>query len=63
MSNDNKYKANILYSKIAKPVFEMAFMYESSSTFVENKLVDKKVIKAFSDLKKALEQQLNKYRK
>lgn len=59
----DKKKYNILYQRIGKPVFEMALMYESSATFVENHLVDKRVVKAFFDLKKALSKQFEELRK
>ena len=53
-----KDKYRILYEGIAKPIWEKAMMYESSSLFVENRLVNPKVIKAFNELKKAIEEQL-----
>lgn len=48
----------ILHRRIATPIWDLAMEYESSALFVENKLVDPKVVKAFGDLKKALQNQL-----
>lgn len=54
----NKEKYRIVYERIAKPIWDKAIMYESSSLFVENRLVNPKVVKAFNELKKAIEEQL-----
>ena len=59
----NRKKHDILYKKVGKPIFDMALMYESSATFVENHLVDKRVVKAFSELKEALSKQFEELRK
>lgn len=56
----DKKKYNIIYQKVAKPVYEMAMMYESSVTFVDNGLVDTEVVKAFSTLKDKLKNQLDR---
>lgn len=54
----DRQRYHILHTKIAKPIWEAAMLYESSMLFVENKLVNKEVIKAFNELKKVLAKQL-----
>lgn len=49
---------NLRYWRISKATWEKAMMYESSCLFVENRLVNPKVVKAFNELKKAIEEQL-----
>ena len=56
---NKKEKYNLIYDKVAKPIFYLAEMYESSAPFVDNKLVNEKVLDAFSTLKETLRQQLN----
>ena len=40
----------------------MAMVYENSALTIENKVVNPKVVNAFNELKRALEEQLNEYR-
>ena len=42
--------------------YDMAMVYENSAFTIENKIVNVKVVNAFNELKKALEEQLNEYR-
>ena len=54
----SKIQYIILHRRIATPIWDLAMEYESSALFVKNKLVDPKVVKAFGELKKALQEQL-----
>ena len=59
----DKKKFNILFKHFANPIFDLRMTYKDSYLTHENHLVDSKVSKAFDDLYKALEEQLNRYRK
>ena len=59
----NKEKFNIIYKHFAKPIYDLAMIYENSVLTIDNKVVDFKVVKCFNELKKALKEQLDKYRK
>ena len=58
----DKKKFNLVYKNFAIPIFNMAMVYENSAITIENKVVNPKVVNAFNELKKALEEQLNEYR-
>lgn len=58
----DKKKFNLIHKNFAKPIFDMAMVYENSAFTIENKIVNVKVVNAFNELKKALEEQLNGYR-
>lgn len=58
----NKEKYNIVYKHFAKPIYDMAMIYESSCLTVESGVVNPKVVKCFNELKKALEEQLKSYK-
>ena len=58
----DKKKFNLVYKNFAIPIFNMAMVYENSAITIENKVVNPKVINAFNELKRALEEQLNEYR-
>ena len=53
-----KSRYEILRQKFALPICDLAMTYESSALTIENKLVNKKVVKCFEELKKALTEQL-----
>ena len=59
----NKEKFNIIYKHFAKPIYDLAMTYENSVLTIDNKVVYLKVVKCFNELKKALKEQLDKYRK
>ena len=59
----NKEKFNIIYKHFAKPIYDLAMTYENSVLTIDNEVVDFKVVKCFNELKKALKEQLDKYRK
>ena len=59
----NKEKFNIIYKHFTKPIYDLAMTYENSVLTIDNKVVDFKVVKYFNELKKALKEQLDKYRK
>lgn len=58
----DKKKFNLVYKKFAIPIFNMAMVYENSAFTIENKVVNPKVVSAFNELKKALEEQLKSYK-
>ena len=58
----DKKKFNLVYKNFAIPIFNMAMVYENSAFTIENKVVNSKVVNAFNELKRALEEQLNEYR-
>ena len=58
----DKKKFNLVYKNFAIPIFNMAMVYENSAITIENKVVNPKVVNAFNELKRALEEQLNEYR-
>ena len=59
----NKEKFNIIYKHFAKPIYDLAMTYENSVLTIDNKVVDFNVVKCFNELKKALKEQLDKYKK
>ena len=59
----DKVKFNIIYKHFAKPIYDSAMTYENSVLTIDNKVVDFKVVKCFNELKKALKEQLDKYKK
>ena len=59
----NKEKFNIIYTHFVKPIYDLAMTYENSVLTIDNKVVDFKVVKCFNELKKALKEQLDKYKK
>lgn len=58
----DKKKFNLVYKNFAIPIFNMAMVYENSAFTIENKVVNPKVVNAFNELKRVLEEQLNEYR-
>ena len=58
----DKKKFNLVYKNFAIPIFNMAMVYENSAITIENKVVNPKVVNAFNELKRTLEEQLNEYR-
>lgn len=58
----DKKKFNLVYKNFAIPILNMAMVYENSAITIENKVVNPKVVNAFNELKRALEEQLNEYR-
>lgn len=58
----DKKKFNLVYKNFAIPIFNMAMVYENSTFTIENKVVNPKVVNAFNELKRVLEEQLNEYR-
>lgn len=58
----DKKKFNLVYKNFAIPIFNMAIVYENSAFTIENKVVNPKVVNAFNELKRVLEEQLNEYR-
>ena len=59
----NKKKFDIVYKNFAKPVAGMKEVYERSALTVEAGVVNKKVAECFNNLMKALNEQLDSYRK
>lgn len=58
-AKDIKQQYYLLYNKVAKPIYDISTMYSQSALFIENKLVEKNVVKAFDILKKEIKQQLD----
>lgn len=58
----DKKKFNLVYKNFAIPIFNMAMVYENSAFTIENKIINPKVVNAFNELKRVLEEQLNEYR-
>lgn len=56
-------KFDIIYKHFAKPIADMKMIYSNSALTIEAKVVDSKVVKCFDDLMKALNKQLEGYRK
>lgn len=59
---DTKQKYNAVFN-VAKTVMEQKVLYTNGYQFVQNKLSDPSVIKAFESLEKQLNKQLDKLRK
>lgn len=58
----DKKKFNILYKKMAKPIFDISEMYEFSALFNENNLTDKQIVSTFKLLRDQLRKQLDALR-
>lgn len=58
----NRNRFNILYRKVAKPIFDISEMYESSALFNENNLTNKQIVSTFKLLRDQLRKQLDALR-